>query len=478
LAIELAAARVRAMSPELIASHLTDRFKLLKGGDLTALPRQHTLRATIDWSYDLLSPPERALLHRLSVFAGGFALDAAEAVGADGDATRDVLDLLGHLVDKSLVVFEMQDERYKLLETVRQYALERLDASGEASETRDRHLAFYVALAQRAGPEMNGRKQAAWRTRLDAEHDNILLAFGHARHAPGGGMAGLVIIHGIQQWFGWGHVGLWHEVELQALAHPDAQQENVPRSRALYVAAQATYLSGRYEEADALAQSSVRIARACGDPSTLAESLYRLGITAGALDRQLDAHEHLAESLAFARQANDPLMVAAVSGGLGELYSQQEQFELAEAHYLEALANLPDDRENSAVNLTNLARNAIAVREQDKAAQYLRQAVSAADAQYSSQNTQALLRNCSGVAALRGEWTFALRLSGAADAHREQHALWGNFFDARFYAQGIAPAHEALDNAAAEAAVAEGRAQGPEAALAEAVAWLQSLPAA
>ncbi len=114
LALELAAARVRSMSVDAIVGHLTDRFTLLKGGDQTALPRQQTLRATIDWSYDLLAPPERALLQRLSVFAGGFALDAAEAVGAGDDvASADVLDALGHLVDKSLVAFDAQNERYR-----------------------------------------------------------------------------------------------------------------------------------------------------------------------------------------------------------------------------------------------------------------------------------------------------------------------------------------------------------------------------
>ncbi len=135
LALELAAARIRSMSAVAIAGHLTDRFTLLKGGDRTALPRQQTLRATIDWSYDLLAPPERALLQRLSVFAGGFALDGAEAIGAGGDiSSAEVLDALDHLIDKSLVAFDAQNERYKLLETVRQYARERLAEVGRGSE--------------------------------------------------------------------------------------------------------------------------------------------------------------------------------------------------------------------------------------------------------------------------------------------------------------------------------------------------------
>ena len=137
LAIELAAARVRSLSVEEINRKLDQRFRLLTGGSRTALPRHQTLRATIDWSYDLLGSAERTLLERLAVFAGGFALDAAEAVGAGGDvADADVPDMLCNLVDKSLVALNVNDGRYHLLETVRQYALERLTASNEEARAR------------------------------------------------------------------------------------------------------------------------------------------------------------------------------------------------------------------------------------------------------------------------------------------------------------------------------------------------------
>ena len=127
LALELAAARLRSMSVERIAERLSDRFRLLTSGDRTALPRQQTLRALIDWSYDLLDERERMLFRRLAVFAGGFTLDAAEKVGADGDVDEaDVLDLLARLVEKSLVTLDAAGERYRMLETVRQYAEERL----------------------------------------------------------------------------------------------------------------------------------------------------------------------------------------------------------------------------------------------------------------------------------------------------------------------------------------------------------------
>ena len=281
LALELAAARVRSMSADAIAGHLTDRFALLKGDDRTALPRQQTLRATIDWSYDLLASSERTLLQQLSVFAGGFALDAAEAVGASDDiSSADVLDALGHLVDKSLVAFDAQNERYRLLETVRQYALERLAESGDEADTRDRHLKFYVELAERARPELNGPKQAAWASRLDAERENILLAFAHARSAPGGAPAALAMAHGLFMWLAWKDFELWRRVLLEALAHPDAQQEEAGRSRALYVASYIVYVTGRYEESFSLAQSSVELSRKCGDVPALAEGLYSLGIAA------------------------------------------------------------------------------------------------------------------------------------------------------------------------------------------------------
>jgi predicted ATPase len=161
---------VRTLPVEEIAARLTDRFRLLVRGDRTAVPRQQTLRALIDWSYDLLTERERAVLRRLSVFAGGWTLEGAEAVAAGGDiAEPDVLDLLSRLIEKSLVAADPEAARYRLLETVRQHALERLGSSGEEARTRSRHLAFYVALAETARPQLVGREQGAWLARLDPE---------------------------------------------------------------------------------------------------------------------------------------------------------------------------------------------------------------------------------------------------------------------------------------------------------------------
>jgi predicted ATPase/DNA-binding SARP family transcriptional activator len=181
LAIELAAARLSHLSPAQVAERLDDRFRLLTGGARTALPRHQTLLAAMEWSYELLSEAERAVLRRLSVFPAGFSLEAAEAVGAaPGDiAPAEVLDVIGHLVDKSLVVPEhRQDEvRYRLLETVRQYAAERLADAGEAVAARGRHRDFYGALADDALSDLSFFWDARrWLPRVRADHDNFWAA--------------------------------------------------------------------------------------------------------------------------------------------------------------------------------------------------------------------------------------------------------------------------------------------------------------
>ncbi len=186
LALELAAARIRTLSIDEINARLGDRFKLLTGGSRTALPRQQTLRATLDWSYDLLRESEKALLCRVSVFAGGWTIEVAEQVcignGIDEGA---VLDLLGSLVDKSLVMTEERNgaTRFWLLETMRQYAGERLREHGEDAHWRKRHFAYFLAVVLEAETAPRGADEQAWLDRLEVEHDNLrsALAWSSAR---------------------------------------------------------------------------------------------------------------------------------------------------------------------------------------------------------------------------------------------------------------------------------------------------------
>ena len=176
LAIELAAARMRSLSPEQIDQRLTRRFHLLTGGSRTVLPRHRTLRAVVDWSWELLEKPERALLARMSVFAGGADLETVEQVCATEDLPGDeIMDVLSSLVDKSLVT-RTGDDRYRLLETIRAYAGERLEASGTADETRNAHAAYFLALAETGESRLFGRDQLIWFARFTADHDNLVAA--------------------------------------------------------------------------------------------------------------------------------------------------------------------------------------------------------------------------------------------------------------------------------------------------------------
>ncbi|GLX03475.1 hypothetical protein [Microbispora sp. NBRC 16548] len=193
LAIELAAARLRTLSAGQIAERLGDRFRLLTGGSRTAMPRHQTLRAVVEWSWDLLDAGERALAARLAVFAGGATLEAAEQV-CEGD-----LDVLGRLVDKSLVVFD--GGRYRMLETIKAYAAERLAESGAERQVRLAHAEFFARLAEAAEPHLRSREQLEWLARLSAEHDNLSAALRWACEAAETDFA-LRLVGGLG-WYWW-----------------------------------------------------------------------------------------------------------------------------------------------------------------------------------------------------------------------------------------------------------------------------------
>ncbi len=211
LALELAAARAKSMSIEQIMSRLDDRFRLLTGGSRTALPRQQTLRALIDWSYDLLTDNEKLLLRRLAVFSGGWMLELAEQICGDEKLDEmDILDMLTHLVDKSLIAVEEEcgAMRYRILETVHQYAREKLFESGEGVEMRNRHCRAFVTLVQQAKPELFKNIGNTWFRRLDSEQENIRAALWWAIEVGDGSIA-MGICNSLDYY--WSHRGLASE---------------------------------------------------------------------------------------------------------------------------------------------------------------------------------------------------------------------------------------------------------------------------
>jgi predicted ATPase/class 3 adenylate cyclase len=275
LAIELSVARVKIMPVEQVAARLDDRFRLLTGGSRTALPRHQTLRALIDWSYDLLSEQERMLFRRLSVFAGGWTLEAAEEICAgEGLERGDILDLLTQLVNKSLVIPDSDapgEARYRLLETIRQYARERLVEAGGSEKLRNRHLDFYMKYAERAEPELRGPNQVAWLDRLEKEIDNMRAAL---EWSPDGQVAAGMRLASSLLWFwhirGGKNEGIeWLERLLSAEAQeddslPDPSARTLLRGKALNAAGSLLIMHGNAGRASELAAQSLNLHRGLG----------------------------------------------------------------------------------------------------------------------------------------------------------------------------------------------------------------------
>ena len=282
LAIELAAARIKVLSVDEIAARLDDRFSLLTAGSRTAIPRHQTLRATIDWSYELLTEPERILLRRLAVFAGGFTLEALEAVCSQGMLPRDILDLLGRLVDKSLVVVDdaskTSETRYRLLETIRQYALEKLVETNEAPAVRDRHLEFYLGLAEKSEPYIFSHESVVWVSRLGKDLDNIRAAMDWSTNS--GKAAAALEMAGTLVHFWWAHALLaseWHDRVQQALSRPEGKERTLARAKALNGVGFIYWVDADPIDRRPELEEALSIGKELGDRWNIATALRNLG---------------------------------------------------------------------------------------------------------------------------------------------------------------------------------------------------------
>jgi len=311
LALELAAGRVRGMGVHTIVARLDQRFRLLISGDRSALPRQQTLRAMIDWSYDLLSASEHVVLRRLAVFAGAFTLDAADRVCAgayrdqNGPAPltpESVLDHLVHLVNKSLVHFHQATGRYQLLEIIRLYSRERLTEAGELETVGQRHAAWYLQLAEAAAKQLAGPEQAVWGARLEAEHDNLRAALTWVLDAKQGGDAARL---GLALWRFWHthtyqHEGLhWLEQMLALDAATPLPSELRPQLfHALGVLAHSV---SHFAQASAYQTEALRLWREANDRDGMAQALFELGWQQFYMMHLPQARAYADESVAFAR---------------------------------------------------------------------------------------------------------------------------------------------------------------------------------
>ena len=376
LAIELAAARVRTLSVQQIAQRLDDRFHLLTSGSRTAPLRHQTLAATLDWSYALLSELEQKVLQGLSIFAGGGTLKAVEAVCVSRDAEPgEVLDAVSRLVDKSLVTVgrpERGETRYHLLETIRQYAREKLSESGYLDASKDRHLDYFLQWGEQAEPHLTGPEQVEWLDRYEAEHDNLRAALEWCSTDAGKALLGLRLAAACGRfWRLHGYISEGRMHLSAALSRPEVQERTQTRARALTLIANLVYLQSDYPAMRPLAEAALSIWRELGEegkagaaytldllgepateegdyesaPGLFQEALeiykeinnlrgisqiyMQLGWAAMRTGDLRQAESHLEQFLTLEQQAGDQTSLAFAFSGLGEVAVRLGQYDRA-----------------------------------------------------------------------------------------------------------------------------------------------------
>ncbi len=343
LAIELAAARIRSLSPATLLTRMEHRLAILTGGPENLPARQQTLRGAIDWSYDLLAADEQRLFRRLGVFVGGWTMAAAEAVSGAGDIGLTVLDCLESLIGKSLVrqVEAVGDTpRFAMLETVREYGLERLATSGEAVAVQCAHAAYFLLLAETVEPKLIGPDQTAVLAQLEGEHDNLRAALRWAReyHEAETGLRLAGALWRFWQAHGYLNEGReWLEGLLALDHHADDRSPPSVRARALIGAAMLAFRQNDYRRAAALSEESLALCRALGDRVGIAEALNVRGLAADSLGDAPHAASLYAESLALHRQLGSAWKISVSLINLGILARAQGEYARARALMEEGL---------------------------------------------------------------------------------------------------------------------------------------------
>lgn len=473
LAIELAASRVRMLSAGQILERLDDRFSLLRG-NRTAVPRHRTLEATIDWSHELLSEKERILFSRFSVFAGGWTLSAAEKVCAgDGIGEDEVLDLLSCLVDKSLVVVARGDEesRYRMLETVRQYAWEKLVESAEDATARAWHANFLLNLAEEAEMGLAGSEQVTWLGRLETEHDNLRAALGwltEQGEAERGMRLTAALFH---FWWFRGHLAEGR-AQLEALLdlRPVVPVRDEVRAKALHALGIHRHADDALEDwamVRSRLRESLEIYRRLGDEPRVAAVLQNLGRVEAALGEWSVAQSSLNESLETGRRSGNEPGVALSLFYLGMAHSHRGDLPTARADFEEALEIFRKLDDVFWIGGCLVHLGYIDCGEGEYAAarsRFLQMSESVPLAQVPFGATYAL-DGYARLAAAEGEAVRALQLGGATHALRRTYGVTIGPSEQAAFRRRLEPAWRALGEEAGEASWEEGLAMSLEEAL-------------
>jgi predicted ATPase/DNA-binding CsgD family transcriptional regulator len=458
LALELAAAWARALSVKEIAERLEHSFGLLTGGSRSAPARHQTLRATLDWSHTLLSPAEQVVFRRLSVFAGGFSVAAAEAVCADEVIARvDVLDLLTALVDKSLALFDdhASETRYRLLEPVRQYALEHLSVAAECAVVAGRHAAYYLGLAEQAAvalwaPHTTGpfgtNAQIQWQSRLEQEHDNLRVALAWAEQHDGADSLARWCAALWGFWFLRAHLDECRYWVERTLGRGDGLP---PEQRARLLGQIGTLAKQRREYASAIApfDEALRLFRSVGDEWNTGAILSMLGMTLGYLGDLSGARERLDECVAVYRQLSDPWGVGFALLNSSKITRASGDQERSRALLEEALPLLRQSRDVFQVLevLIDLGSLALDVADHTSAANYLRDGLIVLRDSGMRWYLPETLELAAGLAAMAGRFQESARLFGAAEMAREITGAARQAADEQSYVRNVERCRAVLD---------------------------------
>jgi predicted ATPase/class 3 adenylate cyclase len=494
LAIELAAARIRLLPPDAMLARLDRRLRLLVGGPRDLPQRQQTLRDAIAWSYDLLNDTEQMVFQCLGIFAGGFSLDAAETVcTADVDDGRrrlggtdtatvlasashapafNLLDILGSLLAKNLLRQERMagEPRFTMLETIREYAREQLEAHRELAAVRDRCAVFFLALAEEAAQKLVGREQLVWLQRLDTELDHLRAVLGWSRTGEidaeiGLRLAGALVMY----WEFRGFAIEGHDWVTAMLSLPGAAARTVARARALHSAAFIVAMRGNFAAQRALAQESAAIFQEAGHPQEAGRSLAEQAVGEARLGNMVVARELLVKSVEIAREHGDQWGLTFALGQLGVITYHDSDFAAARRFREEAaaVARAIGDRHTLGLALAGLALVARSQENYDESEKLFHETLLVSSELKDQWVMPRALGGLAGAAVLAGNYERAARLFGTTAAMRDVSGTGEAARSFRVvYERDEAEARAALGEEAFAAAWATGRAMSLEQAIA------------
>jgi non-specific serine/threonine protein kinase len=474
LALELAAARLRVLSVREIRDKLGDRFRLLTAGSRAISPRQ-TLEATLQWSYESLAPEEQLLLRRVSVFVGGWTLEAAMAVVGQEAGEIDLVHQLARLVDKSLVVVEHHADgptRYCMLETVRQYAHERLQESGEAVAYHDAHLAYFLDFVAAAHAQIPTRF-AATLTRIDQELANLMAAHAWCEQSHIPAERGLELVARVRRyWIERGQFMLGQQMFAQALRRPGVERRTVQRAEALFSFGQHLHVAGQDPEAVAPLTEALQSARAQHNTGLCILCLAKLSGTHLRLGRRKEARAYAEEAVELARARRARREVPIALDALGTVCRVEGSFDDAAAAYEEAKSSAPGDLGNKHGWTRNLTYVAIGQGRLEYARRLLIECISVGRRYDPQRRLHRDLDVAMHLAAACGDSTRAARIRGAVHAAAERDGVARDALDDPFLAALREKPRQALGEAAYDAAWSAGHALDIPAAFDEVLAWL------